>query len=103
MREIDMHAEAVRRVADDLAAVRVAAERLTRYARECTLTAAHFGGPDLGHQLAAAFTAQRHDAAGALGHGAQLVATLADDLRASAQTVAAADQRSAEDLRAAGD
>jgi hypothetical protein len=102
MRDIDMHADAVLAVADELARLRGAMEQLTGYARRCPLTQAHFGAPDAGRRLASAVAAERGEIVADLGGWSARVAALADDLRASAAAVTAADRCAADGIRAAG-
>ncbi|MFN2495293.1 MAG: hypothetical protein ABR608_05220 [Pseudonocardiaceae bacterium] len=101
--EVDLDPDRLRGVANELADLQVAVVALTRHLQQCTATAAHFGAPDAAGQLGTAFAASREDVRAALARVGQLVSTLADELRASADVAVAADQCSAQQLRAAGE
>jgi hypothetical protein len=102
MRGIDMHTDAVLAVADELAGLLGAMEQLAGCARRCPLTQGHFGVPDAGRRLASAVAAQRGEIVADLGGWSARVGALADDLRASAAAVTAADRCAADGIRAAG-
>jgi len=101
--DLDLDPDGLRGVAHDLTAVADALAVLARHLQQCTTTAAHFGAPDAGGQLGAVFAAGREDAFTALARAGQLASTLVDELRASVDVAVDADQRSAQELRAAGE
>lgn len=99
--EVDLDPEALRGVADELAAVAVAVQTLSSHVTPGTGAAAHFGEPDAQRRLAAELAARCDDVIATLSRAGQLASTLAEELRACAQRVATADERSVHDLRAA--
>ncbi|MGH3904548.1 MAG: hypothetical protein ACRDTE_10210 [Pseudonocardiaceae bacterium] len=99
--EVDLDPQALRGVADELAAVAVAVQTLSSHVAPGAGAATHFGEPDAQRRLAGELAAKCDDVIATLSHAGRLSSALAEELLACAQRVAAADERSAHDLRAA--
>lgn len=99
--DVDLDLDALRSVADDLGAIGLAVQQLRGHVEPATVAAAHFGEPDTGGLLAAELAGRCDDVLIALSRVGQLASSLAEDLLAGADLVAAVDEYSARSIRAA--
>ena len=99
--EVDRDPPALRAVADDLGALAPAVHELRGHVEPATAAAAHFGAPDEGGALAAELAGCCDEVLIALSRVGQRATTLAEELLAGADLVAAADEHSARAVRTA--